>query len=138
MTAETTILALEQERKLVKSLRRSDVVLFIVAAVIALDTIGTIASGGMEALFWGIVLVATFMIPFALVFAETGAAFPQEGGPYQWVKYAFGRPVAGVTSVLYWITNPIWLGGSLVLIAHETFNTYVYALPEGEIGRAHV
>ena len=133
MTAETTTLALEQERKLVKSLRRSDVVLFIVAAVIALDTIGTIASGGMEALFWGIVLVITFMIPFALVFAETGGAFPQEGGPYQWVKFAFGRPIAGVTSVLYWITNPIWLGGSLVLIAHETFNAYVYSMPDGGI-----
>lgn len=125
---QVTQLALEQEKKLVKSLRRSDVILFIVAAVIALDTIGTIASGGMEALFWGVVLVFTFMIPFSLIFAETGGAFPQEGGPYQWTKFAYGRLVAGVTSVLYWITNPIWLGGTLVLVAHEAFSTYVYDL----------
>lgn len=133
MDFQGTRLAQEQERKLVKSLRRSDVLLFIVAAVIALDTIGTIASGGMESLFWGTVLVVTFMVPFAMVFAETGGAFPQEGGPYQWVKFAFGRLTAGVTSVLYWITNPIWLGGSLVLIADSAFSTYVYELKSGSV-----
>ena len=125
---QQTSLAVEQEKKLVKSLRRSDIVLFIVAAVIALDTIGTIASGGLENLFWGTFMVLTFMIPFSMIFAETGGAFPQEGGPYQWVKFAYGRLVAGVTSVLYWITNPIWLGGTLVLVAHEAFNAYVFDL----------
>jgi amino acid transporter len=123
-----TSLAVEQEKKLVKSLRRSDIVLFIVAAVIALDTIGTIASGGLENLFWGAFMVLTFMIPFSMIFAETGGAFPQEGGPYQWVKFAYGRLIAGITSVLYWITNPIWLGGTLVLVAHEAFNSYVFDL----------
>ena len=131
MAFEGTLLAREQEKKLVKSLRRSDVLLFIVAAVIALDTIGTIASGGLEALFWGVVLVITFMIPFAMIFAETGGAFPQEGGPYQWVKFAYGRLAGGITSVLYWITNPIWLGGTLVLIARDIFNTYVVTLGDG-------
>jgi amino acid transporter len=125
---QQTSLAVEQEKKLVKSLRRSDIVLFIVAAVIALDTIGTIASGGLENLFWGVFMVATFMIPFSMIFAETGGAFPQEGGPYQWVKFAYGRLFAGITSVLYWITNPIWLGGTLVLVANEAFNAYVFDL----------
>ena len=125
---QQTALAVEQEKKLVKSLRRSDIVLFIVAAVIALDTIGTIASGGLENLFWGVFMVVTFMIPFSMIFAETGGAFPQEGGPYQWVKFAYGRLFAGITSVLYWITNPIWLGGTLVLVANEAFNAYVFDL----------
>ena len=125
---QQTALAVEQEKKLVKSLRRSDIVLFIVAAVIALYTIGTIASGGLENLFWGAFMVLTFMIPFSMIFAETGGAFPQEGGPYQWVKFAYGRLFAGITSVLYWITNPIWLGGTLVLVANEAFNAYVFDL----------
>jgi amino acid transporter len=128
-----TELAAQQEKKLVKSLRRSDIILFIIAAVIALDTIGTIASGGLEALFWGVFLVITFMIPFSMIFAETGGAFPQEGGPYQWVKYAFGRFIAGITSVLYWITNPIWLGGTLVLVAHEAFSAYVFDLSTNSV-----
>lgn len=131
---EQTQLAREQEAKLVKSLRRVDVILFIVAAVIALDVIGTIAAGGPQSLFWGIFLMATFMIPSAMIFAETGAAFPQEGGPYQWTKLAYGRLVAGVTSVLYWITNPIWLGGALVSIAYTAFDAYVHPLPAGSIG----
>lgn len=125
---QQTLLSVEQEKKLVKSLRRSDIVLFIVAAVVALDTIGTIASGGLENLFWGAFMVLTFMIPFSMIFAETGGAFPQEGGPYQWVKFAYGRFFAGITSVLYWITNPIWLGGTLVLVANEAFNAYVFDL----------
>lgn len=131
---EKTEFALEQEHKLVKSLRRIDIFLFIVAAVIALDTIGTIASGGLEALFWGVVLVITFMVPYAMLFAETGGAFTEEGGPYQWVKYAFGRLPAGITSVLYWITNPIWLGGSLAFIAYEAWSAYVFEIPSGSVG----
>ncbi len=128
MNRQQTSLAVEQEKKLVKSLRRSDIVLFIVAAVVALDTIGTIASGGIENLFWGVFMVLTFMIPFSMIFAETGGAFAQEGGPYQWVKFAYGRFFAGITSVMYWITNPIWLGGTLVLVANEAFNAYVFDL----------
>lgn len=131
---EKTEFALEQEHKLVKSLGRLDIFLFIVAAVIALDTIGTIASGGLEALFWGVILVVTFMVPYAMVFAETGGAFTEEGGPYQWVKYAFGRLPAAITSVLYWITNPIWLGGSLAFIAYEAWSAYVFEIPPGSVG----
>ncbi len=41
-----TELAATQERRLIKTLRRGDIVLFIVAAVISVDTIGVMASGG--------------------------------------------------------------------------------------------
>ena len=78
-------------------------------------------------------MVLTFMIPFSMIFAETGGAFPQEGGPYQWVKFAYGRFYAGITSVLYWITNPIWLGGTLVLVANEAFNAYVFDLSTNSV-----
>jgi len=50
--------------------------MFIIAAYISLDTIGTIAAGGTQSLFWAIVIVITFMIPNALMMAETGSAFP--------------------------------------------------------------
>ena len=105
MNAKThlTKLAAEQENRLVKSLGRIDIILFIIAAYISLDTIGSIAAGGSQSLFWAIVIVITFMIPNALMMAETGSAFPEEGGPYQWVKFAYGRLPAGIASVLYWI-----------------------------------
>jgi amino acid transporter len=77
-----TQLAALQEKRLVKSLGRLDIIMFIIAAYISLDTIGTIAAGETQSLFWAIVIVATFMIPNALMMAETGSAFPEEGGLY--------------------------------------------------------
>lgn len=129
-----TVLAAEQEKRLVKSLRRFDIVFFILAAYISLDTIGSIAAGGTQSLFWAVFIVITFMIPNAFMFAETGSAFPEEGGPYQWVKFAFGRLPAGVFSVLYWITNPLWLGGSLCFIAFDTYSTFLVKTESGSIG----
>jgi len=128
-----TSLAAEQEKKLVKSLGRIDIILFIIAAYISLDTIGTIAVGGTQSLFWAIFIVITFMIPNALMMAETGSAFPEEGGPYQWVKFAYGRLAAGIASVLYWITNPLWLGGSLCFIAFEAFSAYLVHIKSGSV-----
>ena len=129
-----TELAAEQETRLIKTLRRGDIVLFIVAAVISVDTIGVMASGGPEGLVWAIFLAGAFLVPSAMIFAETGGAFTEEGGPYQWVKYAFGRSWAAIAVVLYWITNPIWLGGSLVFIASEVWNEYVFGIEPGSAG----
>jgi len=42
----TTALALEEKRKLKKSLRRFDMVFFTVCAFVGLDTLGTVASNG--------------------------------------------------------------------------------------------
>ena len=58
-----------------------------------------------------------FVFPYALVMAELGSAFTQEGGPYEWMKMAWGRLPAGLGAVLYWVTNPLWVGGSLCFIA---------------------
>ena len=129
-----TQLAAQQEKRLVKSLGRLDIIMFIIAAYISLDTIGTIAAGGTQSLFWAVVIVITFMIPNALMMAETGSAFPEEGGPYQWVKFAFGRLPAGIASVLYWITNPLWLGGSLSFIAFDAFSAYLHKVHSGSAG----
>jgi len=131
---QLTTLAASQEKRLIKSLGRIDIILFIIAAYISLDTIGTIATGGSQSLLWAVVIVLTFMTPIALLMAETGSAFAEEGGPYQWVKFAFGRLPAGIASVLYWITNPIWLGGSLCFIAFDAFSANVVHIKSGSFG----
>ncbi|MFJ5310046.1 APC family permease [Streptomyces sp. NPDC088350] len=114
-----------------RSLRRFDIMAMGVAAVISFDTIGQIASGGGEAATWIAVIALGFLLPYALIFAETGAAFPQEGGPYVWVRLGLGRAAAAVTTLLYWVTNPIWLGGSLVFIAAQTWDGFVFHLGTG-------
>src|SRR5258708_39044999 len=45
--------------------------------------------------------------------AGLGAAFPTEGATYDWVRLASGHFAGAVVGVLYWLSNPIWLGGTL-------------------------
>lgn len=49
--------------------------------------------------------------------AELGSTFTQEGGVYVWCKLAGGRFFAALGSILYWISNPLWVGGTLSVTA---------------------
>ena len=118
----TTQLALHEKAKLKKSLRRFDMLFFLLCAFVGLDTLGLVASSGGQGFTWLIVLAIAFVLPYALVMAEVGSAFTQEGGPYEWVKLAFGRFHAGMAAVFYWITNPLWVGGSLAFVAFDSWN----------------
>jgi glutamate:GABA antiporter len=66
------------------------------------------------------------------LFSELGTAFPQEGGPYYWTRLAFGHLAGAVNNFLYWITNPVWIGGTLAIScigAIEVFFNNGNALP---------
>jgi len=102
-----------EKRKLKKSLFRFDMIFFTVCAIVALDTIGRSSSYGAQAILWLIVSAVTFLIPYGLITAELGAAFPTEGATYDWVRLAYGHFAGAVVGVLYWLSNPIWLGGTL-------------------------
>src|ERR687886_1520329 len=130
----TTSLALEEKGKLVKSLRRFDMVFFTVCAFVGLDTLGTVASNGAQGFTWLLVLAVLFVLPYALVMAEVGSAFTQEGGPYEWTKLAFGRVHDAIAAVLYWVTNPLWVGGSLVFIATEAWSDNIFHIGSGSAG----
>jgi amino acid transporter len=111
--AEAVAGLIAEKRKLKKSLFRFDMIFFTVCAIVALDTIGQSSSYGAQAIFWLIVSGLTFLIPYGLITAELGAAFPTEGATYDWVRLAYGHFAGAVVSVLYWLSNPIWLGGTL-------------------------
>ena len=83
--------------------------------MVVVDTIGAIAAGGGETFTWLVVLFVTFFIPSALASAELGAAIPDEGGAYVWVRRAFGRYAGALTSLLYW---PGRRCGSAVTVYH--------------------
>jgi glutamate:GABA antiporter len=123
LVEHTTTLALEEKKKLVKSLRRFDMLFFLICAFVGLDTLGLVASQGGQGFTWLIVLAVAFVFPYMLVMSEVGSAFTMEGGPYEWTKLAFGRFQAGIAAVFYWITNPLWVGGSLAFVATEAWNT---------------
>ena len=55
--------------------------------------------------------------------SEIGSTFTEEGGPYEWVKLSFGRLQAGLAAVVYWASNPFWVGGSLAFIASAAWSS---------------
>ena len=64
-------------------------------------------------------------MPSALASAELGAAIPDEGGAYVWVRNAFGRFAGTLTSLLYWAGTPLWLGGSVTIVAIAVFERFL-------------
>jgi amino acid transporter len=127
----TTALALEEKSKLIKSLRRFDMMFFTVCALVGLDTLGTVASNGPQGFLWLVVLAVVFVLPYALVMSEVGSAFTQEGGPYEWTKLAFSRFQGAIAAVLYWVTNPLWVGGSLAFIATAAWSDNISPISSG-------
>jgi glutamate:GABA antiporter len=116
---ETGAAAVERA-KLRRHLGRADVLLFLICTLIGLDTIGSVAAYGGQAITWLLALVLVFYLPSALLISELGAAFPAEGGPYVWVRMAFGRLAGAVNNIMYWVSNPVWLGGTLAITAVAT------------------
>ena len=116
-----------------KTLGRLDIVFLIVAAVVSIETLGQVSGFGAETFTWALVLAVLFLVPYGLIFAETGGAFTGEGGVYVWCRKAFGRPVAAIASLLTWVTQPVWVGGSMAFIASETWSTYVTPFEHGSV-----
>jgi amino acid transporter len=122
-TENATEFAIEQKTKLKKSLRRFDMVFFTLCALVGLDTLGTVSSNGPEGIFWLVLLALLFVGPYMLLMSEVGSTFTEEGGPYEWIKMAFGRLQGGIAAVVYWASNPFWVGGSLAFTASVAWQT---------------
>lgn len=131
--AEGTLVAREKA-KLRKVLRRADLVLFTACAIVGLDSVAFAAEAGAQAITWLAISLVLFLVPYGMLVAELGSAFPVEGGPYEWVKLAFGRLAGSVTAVLYWLSNPIWVGGTLAATTIATLNDFVLSKPLGTTG----
>ncbi|WP_113718199.1 APC family permease [Arthrobacter dokdonensis] len=130
----STLLAQEQTKHLQKSLGRMDILLLVIAAVISIEVLGQVSGFGGETFTWTLILAVTFMIPYGLIFAETGGAFAEEGGVYIWTKMAFGRVTAAVAALFTWVTQPVWVGGAMAFVAVETWSEYVYPIHAGGVG----
>ena len=114
----------KEKAHLQKHFGRREILFFTICTLVGVDTIGAIAAAGPEAFSWLVILAIAFFIPSALLFAELGTAFPEEGGPYLWARLAFGRLAASINNFLYWITNPVWFGGTLALVALTAIETF--------------
>jgi amino acid transporter len=124
----TTAAAIEEKAKLKKHFGRFDIFFFLICTIVGLDTLGAVSNYGAQAFVWLIFLSIFFFVPYALLTAELGASFREEGGSYIWTKLSLGRFVAGVNAVLYWLSNPIWLGGALTITALSVFDEFYFKL----------
>jgi amino acid transporter len=127
----------EEKKKLQRHFARFDILFFLICTLVGLDTIGSVAANGPQGFTWLAILAIVFFIPYALLTSELGTAFPEEGGSYVWTRLAFGRKVAAVNAVIYWVSNPIWVGGTLGILALTVFQDFFngsQALPGPSIG----
>ncbi|GAS89411.1 APC family permease [Mycolicibacterium brisbanense] len=115
--------------RLRQGLRRFDVFFLLLCSLVGLDTIGALAASGPEAFAWLLVFSVVFFVPYGLIVSELSSTFPLEGGQYTWVRMAFGRGVASVAQFVYWLSNPVWVGGALAVVALATFQTFIHPLP---------
>jgi glutamate:GABA antiporter len=128
----TTAAALEEKAKLRKHFGRFDIFFFLICTIVGLDTLGSVASYGAQAFIWLIFLGVFFFLPYAMLVAELGSTFRDEGGSYIWTKLSLGRLTASINGIMYWMSNPIWLGGTLAITAYTTFTTFFWDPSAGQ------
>lgn len=112
-------------------LRRLDLTLFSVCAIVVLDGLGALASIGVSALAWTLILLVGFFIPYGLITAELGAAYPGEGGLFVWVGRAFGERWAARCTWCYWISVGLGMPSVYVLFASVLSRLF---LPDMSLG----
>lgn len=101
-------------RKVLKGL---DLTLFTVCAILVIDTLAPSAAIGPSSISWWIITLVLFFVPYALITAELGSTYPEQGGLYVWVKKAFGEKWAARTTWLYWINVALWMPSVYALFA---------------------
>jgi glutamate:GABA antiporter len=126
---QTTAAALEEKKKLRKHFKRFDIFFFLLCTLISLDTVGAVSANGAQAFTWIMFMAVFLFLPYGLTMAELGTSFPEEGGPYVWTRLAFGRLPAAVNAVLYWVSNPVWVGGTLAVTAMAAVNEFFLTKP---------
>jgi len=98
-------------------LGKLDMTLFTVCAVLVVDTLAASALIGPSSLTWWLITLVVFFVPYGLMTAELGAAYPGEGGIQQWIQRAFGDRWAGRIAWYYWINVALWMPSAYILFA---------------------
>ncbi len=112
-----------------RSLGQRDIVMYTVSAILLLETLSAAASIGAAAIFWWLFLGVVFLIPFALICAEMGCTYPEQGGIYAWIRDAFGGRWGARASWCYWINTAVWLPAIYILFAGILAQLFFPGLP---------
>ena len=122
--------------RLPRVLGRVDLMLFSVCAILTIDTLASAASMGVSWFAWWAITLVLFFVPYGLITAELGGAWPDEGGLYVWVREGMGRRWGSLAAWFYWINNADWVPSVYMVFAgtfHSIFlkDTVPASLAEG-------
>ncbi|MBE1162218.1 APC family permease [Dyella acidiphila] len=94
-----------------------DLVLFNIAAIVALRWLSMAAQIGPSSLVLWLLGLLGFFLPLALAVLALSARVPGEGGLYLWSKTAFGEMHGFIAGWTYWISNLTYLPSMLLFSA---------------------
>ena len=77
---------------------------------------------GVSWFTWWAITMALFFVPYGLMMAELGAAWPAEGGLYVWVREAMGPRWGSLAAWFYWINMTYWTA-SVYMVFAGTFHS---------------
>lgn len=97
--------------------RMFDMILFSVCAMLLLSQLTVTATVGPTAIFWTVVIIVAFFIPYGLVTSELGSTYPDTGGIYSWVVRAFGKRWGTRVSWWYWVNVALWVPSVYLMFA---------------------
>ena len=92
-----------------------DATLFTISAMLVIDTLTASAAIGVQTIGWWVLAIVLFMVPGALITAELGTTYPDQGGIYSWVKRAYGERWAARTTYWYYINVALWMPAVFLL-----------------------
>lgn len=108
-----------------KKLKLFELVLFTVSGILVIDTFVAPAVIGVASITIWILTAVLFFVPYGFVNAELGAAYPEDGGIFAWVKRAYGDFSATIVSWFYWFNVALWMPA--VFIAFAYWFSYAFA-----------
>ena len=107
-----------------KKFRLFDAVLAAVCIVLVVESAAPAAAIGNSQFFWWIFLLIGFFLPYAMISAELGTAYEDEGGIFDWIKRAFGAKWGSRAAWYYYINFPLWMGSLAVLFTDVTGSVF--------------
>ncbi|WP_430390494.1 APC family permease [Dyella sp. 20L07] len=107
----------ETEPGLRRVLGTWDLVLFNIAAIVALRWLSLAAQVGPSSLVLWLLGLIGFFIPLALAVLELSSRIPGEGGLYLWTKGAFGDIHGFIAGWTYWVSNLAYFPAALLFSA---------------------
>jgi glutamate:GABA antiporter len=114
-------------------LRRLDMTLFTLCAIIVLDGLAPSAAIGASSLTWYLITLVLFFVPYSLIIAELGSTYPEQGGPYVWIRRAFGKIWAARGTWYYWVCLPLGMPSVYILFAGIAGQLFFPSLGRGGI-----